>query len=285
MVIRALRIPEPGETLLGGDFFTNPGGKGANQAVAAARMGADVTLIAKTGNDLFGRELIEVYRKEHIRTDFVFTDPRRPTGVAMITVDANGENSIIVAPGANHALLTTDIDKALPAIRDCQLVLLQLEIPVETVTHIACLAAERGKPVVLNPAPACDLPAELLGATNFLVPNRAEAEFLSGIRVTDKRSALIAAEIMQRMGPRTVIITLGADGVVVRDREETYHVEAFPVVAVDTTAAGDAFCGVLCVGMAEGQPLRDAIKMAARAAAISVTRRGAQSSVPFRNEL
>ena len=285
MVIKADRLPVPGETILGGTFFMNPGGKGANQAVAAARMGGSVTLISKTGNDVFGKQSVMLYNAENIKTDYVFSDPKQPSGVAMITVDSNGENCIVVASGANASLSPADIDKARKEIESSDLVLMQLEIPVETVEYVAEMANRKGIPVILNPAPARTLPEALLKNLYIIIPNKSEAEILSGIKVTDQESARKAAAIISAKGVDIVVITLGSQGALIKEKEEYHFVEAFKVDTIDTTAAGDTFCGSVCVGLSEGKSISEAVEMAARAAALTVTRMGAQGSIPYRPEL
>lgn len=285
MVIKATRIPAPGETILGGRFLMNAGGKGANQAVAAARLGGDVTFVAKVGDDLFGREAKALFAKEGIRTEYVLTDPKEPSGVALIMVDAKGENCISVASGANGTLSPDDLEAARSEIAEAGLVLMQLETPVETVLCAAQWAAAKGVPVVLNPAPACELPEALFRCLDCITPNESEAELLTGIRVTDEASAEAAARVLCDKGVLQVVITMGAKGAYMFDGSDGVMVPAVSVQAVDTTAAGDVFNGALAVALAEGRPLAEAVTFAARAAAISVTRMGAQASVPRREEL
>lgn len=285
MVIKADRLPVPGETVIGKHFMMNPGGKGANQAVAAARMGGDVSFITKTGNDLFGRQSIELYNSENIKTEYVYSDSENPSGVALISVDAHGENCILVAPGANSFLTTKDIEKAKEEILNADLLLMQLEIPMETVSYAANIASTNGTQVVLNPAPAQTLSEELLKNITIITPNKGEAEILSGVRVSDWESAKKAANLISDKGVNTVVITLGALGALIKDGEVFYEIEAELVEAVDTTAAGDTFSGTLCVGLAEGKNIVDAVKMACKASAITVTRMGAQAAIPHRNEL
>ena len=200
MVIKADRLPVPGETILGGTFFMNPGGKGANQAVAASRMGGSVTLISKTGNDVFGKQSVMLYNAENIKTDYIFSDSLHPSGVALITVDSNGENCIVVASGANAYLTPADIDKTGKEIESCDLVLMQLEIPIETVEYVAEMANKKGIKVILNPAPARALSNNLLKNLYIIIPNKSEAEILSGIKVTDIESARQAANIISAKG-------------------------------------------------------------------------------------
>jgi ribokinase len=285
MVIKADRLPVPGETILGGTFFMNPGGKGANQAVAAARMGGNVTLISKTGNDVFGRQSVSLYNSENIKTDFIFSDPKHPSGVALITVDSNGENCIVVASGANASLSPVDIIKAKAEVESSDIVLMQLEIPLETVEYVAELANKKGIKVILNPAPARALSEQLLKNIYIIIPNKTEAEILSGIKVTDIESARKAADIISAKGVDIVVVTLGSLGALIKEHDEYHFVEAYKVDTVDTTAAGDAFCGTVCVGLSEGKSILDSVKLAAKAAALTVTRMGAQGSIPFRSEL
>lgn len=285
MVIRADRIPRPGETILGGSFFLNPGGKGANQAVAAARAGGTVVLVAKKGNDLFGDEAALHFRNENIGTDYLFTDPAQPSGVALITVDARGENSIVVAQGANATLSAADVDEAAHIIVPGSTVLLQLEVPLPTVVHAAMLAMEKGATVVLNPAPACALPDALYRSIHIITPNETEAELLTGIAVADEASAARAAAVLQQKGVGVVIITMGARGAYMCSGQQQLLVPAPTVDAIDTTAAGDVFNGALVVALSEGRTLHDAVAFACGAAAMSVTRMGAQASAPYRHEV
>lgn len=285
MVIKSDRLPVPGETILGGTFMMNPGGKGANQAVAAARLGGQVTFISKTGNDLFGRQSIELYENEGINTDYIFSDAEHPSGVALISVDMNGENCIVVASGANATLSSKDIDKARTAVERADILLMQLEIPLDTVEYAAKLAYGKGIKVVLNPAPACYLPDSLLKCLYMIIPNKTEAEMLSGVKVADWDSAKQAADIISSKGVSIVLITLGSLGALIKEGDQYYTVEATKVNAVDTTAAGDTFCGAVCVALSEGRSVCEAVKWANRASGITVTRMGAQSSIPYRREL
>lgn len=284
MVVKTDHLPRPGETVLGGTFLMNPGGKGANQAVAAARLGAEVTFVCKTGNDLFGVTTRQQLAEEGIDTSFVFTDPHEPSGVALIAVDNRAENTIVVASGANASLLPLDINKALTAIDACDLVLMQLETPMPTIEYVASLAAERGKRVVLNPAPAATLSEQLLKNLYLITPNETEAELITGIPVRDERSAEQAARTIHRAGVRHVIVTLGKKGALLCEGGHCEVIPAYRVEAVDTTAAGDVFNAGLVVALSEGRNLTDAVRFGAKAAAISVTRMGAQASAPYRSE-
>ncbi|MDO9154200.1 MAG: ribokinase [Paludibacter sp.] len=285
MVVKSDRLPVPGETILGGAFMMNPGGKGANQAVAAARLGGTVTFIAKTGNDLFGKQSIDMFDEENINTDFIFSDPLNPSGVALIMVDTNGENCIVVASGANGTLGTHDIDKSRTVIESAYIVLMQLEIPIETVEYAAKIASNKGAKVILNPAPAAFLSNDLLKCLYAIVPNKTEAEMLSGIKVHDWKSARQAADIISEKGVDVVVITLGSKGALIKEYDKYTEVPVEKIKAIDTTAAGDTFCGALCVGLSEGMPIEDAVKMANKAAGITVTREGAQVAIPYRKEI
>lgn len=285
MVIKADRLPIPGETILGGSFMMNPGGKGANQAVAAARLKGNVYFIAKTGNDLFGKRSVEQYEDEGIHVDNIYSDPVLPSGVALIMVDVNGENSIVVASGANGSLSPEDIQKSQSTIEKGDILLMQLEIPIETVEYAAQLASEKGIKVILNPAPARALSDKLLKNLYMIIPNETEAEILSGIKVTDWESARKAADIISNKGVDIVVITMGSKGAFIKEGD-TYHEISVPKVkAVDTTAAGDTFCGAMCVALSEDMNVPDAVKFANKCASITVTRMGAQSSLPYRKEI
>lgn len=285
MVVKSDRLPVPGETVLGGAFMMNPGGKGANQAVAIARMGGNVTFISKTGNDLFGRQSVEMYGDENIVTDYIFSDQHLPSGVALIMVDRNGENCIVVASGANGSLSPKDIEKARNVIESADILLMQLEVPMDTVEYAAKLAHEKGIKVVLNPAPAAFLSNELLKCLYAVIPNKTEAEMLSGIKVSDLETAKQAADIIAAKGVNKVVITLGSKGALIKDGDVYSFIPADKVEAVDTTAAGDTFCGAFCVGISEGLSIEDAVRMATKAAGITVTREGAQAAIPYRKEI
>jgi ribokinase len=285
MVVKGKRLPGPGETVSGGHFLMAGGGKGANQAVAAARLGAEVTLIAKVGRDMFGEQAIDSFRRDKINTDDIFRDPEQHTGVALILVDRAGENLISVASGANHSLTPDEIAQVADRICGADVLMLQLETPLETVARAAQIAADAGVPVVLNPAPAQPLPEKLLKCVTYLTPNETEAERLTGIVVEDEDSARKAAEHLLAVGTRHVIVTLGAKGAQITDQGGTVLVPSTPVEAVDTTAAGDAFNGGLAWALAGGMPLRDAVRQACLVGALSATRLGAQPSLPTREEL
>jgi ribokinase len=285
MVIKTNNFPAPGETILGGRFLMNAGGKGANQAVAAARLGGVVTFVGKIGDDIFGKQAVQQLEDEGINVDFVAVDPENPSGVAMITVDRHAENSIVVAPGSNGTLSPVDFDKAGTELAGSELVLMQLEIPIPTVEYIARKAAEQQKKVILNPAPAAALSDELLQNLYIITPNETEAELLTGIKITDEASALKAANQLHAKGVQSVIITMGAAGAFLFENGQLQLIKAPKVEAIDTTAAGDTFNGALAVALSEGKTIAESVAFANKAAAISVTRIGAQSSVPYRKEI
>jgi ribokinase len=285
MVIKAARLPAPGETVLGGHFFMNPGGKGANQAVAAQRLGGAVTFIAKIGTDIFGQQSLRLFQNEGLDISQVISDSENPSGIALITLGEAGENCIAVASGANAALFPADLEKAHKRIVSADLVLMQLEIPVETVAYVASLAAQHGRKLILNPAPAATLPDALFRHISILTPNETETEILTGIRITDLATMENAAARLHSRGVETVIITLGAQGAFISSGTLKERVAAPVVEAVDTTAAGDVFNGALAVALSDRQSLKDAVTFGCKAAAISVTRLGAQAAAPYPQEM
>jgi ribokinase len=284
LVVKSPRIPAVGETILGEDFIMTPGGKGANQAVAAAKLGAEVYLVAKLGDDVFAEQSLKNFEKEGVHTEYVIRTAEAPSGVALITVDHAGDNVIVVAPGANQRLSPEDVGKARSAIVSSDAVVAQLEVPLETVEFAARLAHGSGVPFILDPAPAQKLSPELLAMVDVLKPNETEAQILTGVEVKNENSARIAAEELLECGVKAVIITMGAKGFLLATSESTEVVPAVKVKAVDATAAGDAFTGSLAVGLAQGKTLRDAALFANHVAALSVTKMGAQSSMPARQE-
>ncbi len=285
LVIKTARIPEPSETVLGGTFMMAPGGKGANQAVAAARLAGDVIFVAKVGDDMFGRQARENYGKEGLPEQYILEEKGSASGVATITVDARGENAIVVAPGANSALTCADIDAVAREIAEADYLLMQLETPMEVVEYAAKVACGHGTKVILNPAPAAPLSPELVASLYLVTPNRTECQTITGMPIHDEASAEAAARRLADMGAENVIVTLGSKGSLVLEHGEVTRVEAQKVEAVDTTAAGDTFNGALVVALSEGMPLVEAARFAAKASAISVTRMGAQPSTPYRHEI
>lgn len=285
MIIKASRLPLPGETVFGESFAVSLGGKGANQAVAAARVGGEVTFIGCIGNDVFGEQALSGLQEDGINTDFVVKDPLVPSGIAQIMVDDNGRHLVAVAPGANQNLGEQDIINARNAILTCDILMLQLEIPIQTVRFAAKMAFENNIRVILNPGPANQLDDELLGYISVLTPNKLEAETLTGITITDERSVELAGRILLERGLTRVIITLGAKGAMVIDNGGAEHVPAFHVKSIDTTAASDVFNGALAVALAEGKNFYESVRFANAAAALSTTHLGAQSSIPRRKEV
>lgn len=285
MVVKTNRFPNPGETILGGTFFMFAGGKGANQAVAAARMGGDVVLVTKVGNDVFGKQAIEGFQKEKINTYYISTDHDKASGTALIIVNEHGENKIVVAPGSNDTLSQDDILKADKEIEDAEVVLMQLEIPIASVVFAAVHALKTESKVILNPAPAQELPNEIFSNLYLITPNETEAQILTGIEVKDDASIKEAAEVLLDKGVRNVIITLGARGAYFRNEYQSFFIDAPQVEAVDSTAAGDIFNGTLAVALAHKKDWKSAIELACKAASISVTRMGAQASAPFLSEI
>jgi ribokinase len=286
MVVKTSHLPRPGETVLGGKFVMVAGGKGANQAVAAARLGGRVTFVCRLGQDVFGDQSLENFRREGLDVSYIARDAREPSGVALIYVDGSGENEIVVAPGANSKLSPEDVDRAADCLSDCNSVVLQMEVPLETVIHAAQLARDRGARVILNPAPmpADGLPKSLLRNVDILVPNETETRILLGLDETEPVDEDALRRLLD-LGARQAVVTLGARGVMATTPEGVRHIASPQVQAVDTTAAGDAFVGALAVALGSELDLVDACQLAANAASLSVTRMGAQSSLPTADEL
>lgn len=280
LVVHAPRHPQGGETLLGSGFATYPGGKGANQAVGAARLGGRVTLIGRVGGDAFGEALTNGLQVDGVDTSFIRVDQHQPTGVALITIDAAGQNTIVVAPGANAALTPDDIINAEAAFSRSAILLVQLEIPFVTVEAALRLAAKHGLRVLLNPAPAAPLPDAVIAAAEFIIPNQSELAILTGLPDIDSAIALL----LQR-GARNVIVTLGEQGAQYSGVQGRFHVPAIPIEVVDTTAAGDAFLGALAVALVENKSVDEALRWGTAAGARAVSQPGAQSSLPRRSEL
>lgn len=281
LVVKCPKLPKPGETILGGDMIQANGGKGANQAVAAARLGGNVVFLCKTGDDAFGRDNINAYTREGIDVQYIVTDTSAPSGAALILVDSAGENTIAVAPGANSRLAPSDVDPLRHALQDGDIMLLQLEIPMDTVIHAARIGRERGAVVILDPAPAPvgGLADALLRSLDYITPNQHEADALASA------CGGCGADAMLQRGVKNVIITKDKEGCLLISNDGSRSFPAYPVQAVDSTAAGDAFAGALAVGLADGYNLENAVSWAQQAAALSVTRMGAQPSLPTRKEL
>ncbi len=285
MIIKVPRLPKPGETVLGGKFSTAPGGKGANQAVAAARSGGKVTFVARVGDDIFGEQALKGFKEDGINTDFIIKDKEAPSGIAEIFVSEDGEDSIAVALGANLNLSVYDVIAAKEAILSSDILLMQLEIPLKTVQYAAKLAFDHGIRVILNPAPGQPLPIEILKTVSILTPNETEAAMLTGIKIEDEGAGEDAGRILISKGVNKVIITIGKKGALILDSSGSELVGGFKVHAVDTTAAGDIFNGALAVALAEKKNIWEAVKFGNAAAALSVTKLGAQPSAPKREDI
>jgi ribokinase len=285
MVVKLSSLPSPGETVLGGDFVVAAGGKGANQAVAAARLGATVGLVARIGSDMFGDQSLENFKSDGILTEYVFRDQDLPSGVALIMVDDHGENMIAVASGANNGLSNSDVEAARDLIASSRVILLQLEIPLNVVGLAAELGAMSGATVILNPAPAQELDATVLGNTSILTPNEKEAAALSGIEPRDAETAELSARRLREKGVDCVVITMGAKGAFLHGEGFSGLIPAPAVQPLDTTAAGDAFNGALAYAISKQKDLPDAVSFANQVAALSVTRIGAQPSLPTLEEV
>jgi ribokinase len=276
------RMPRPGETVSGRKFVTGPGGKGSNQAVAAARLGAAVTFVGRVGQDVFAEIALKTWREEGINADFVGRDPEHATGVAPIFVDDSGENSIVVVLGANLAITKADVDAAAQVIAEADVLITQLEINYDMVAYALKLAKEKGIRTILNPAPAGKLPAEVIALADYMTPNETELEVLSGKSSADIEAA---ARSLLTSDQQTVVVTMGAQGARWVQKTDSKLIPTYPVKVVDTTGAGDAFNGGLAVALAEGKALDDAISFANATAAICVTRPGTAPSMPRREEV
>ena len=287
LVVSTEHFPLPGQTVMGKKFMTNFGGKGANQAVAASLLGGDVTFICKVGNDNYGRGMIEKFQKDGIDTQYVTVTDLAATGIAVITVDANGENTIVVASGANGLLTSEDIRNAEPAISQADVLLMQLETPVEPLCTAAQMAHKKGKYVILNPAPAPKepLPSDLLRHIDLIIPNETEATSITGVEISDLQSAERAMKALKELGAKDAMITLGEKGVLAHEDGKVKLFPACKVQAIDTTAAGDTFCGALSVAICQGLEMKKAIAFANKAAAYTVQHEGAQCAMPHLNDL
>jgi ribokinase len=283
LVVRAPRFPAPGETIHGEDLVTFPGGKGANQAVAVARLGARVSMVGRVGKDAFGATLIDNLKQNHVDVKQIIRDGSTPTGTAVIIVDSQGQNSIVLSPGANAKVFPNDIKPE--AFANSSLLLLQFEIPIETVIHSANLAREKGLRILLNPAPAYTLPDELIVAADFILPNESELGLLTGSTLSDLTSIEAASRSLIVRGARNIIVTLGANGALIVNKEGAKHIQAYKVMVVDTTAAGDAFVGGFAVGLSNGKSLEDAVQYACACGALAATKFGAQPSLPLTEDV
>ncbi len=285
LTVKTERIPQIGETVLGKHFTMSPGGKGANQAVAAAKLGADVTLVGRVGADMLGKKLIENAKERRIDTSYIVEDRETATGVALIIVDEEGNNVIAVASGADMKCCHQDIDRADKIIRSSEVLSIQLEIPLRVVEYAIDKAFREGVKVILNPSPAQQLSDDLLRKVHILTPNEAEAEVLSGRKVTGVRAAKMVSEKIRESGVENVIVTLGKNGAVMATEEETVHIRGIEVNTVDATGAGDAFCGALAVAISSGKDLKEAAMYSNCAGALATTKIGAQEALPRASEL
>ncbi len=285
MTIQTDVLPQVGDIVAGGRFRICPGGKGANEAIAASRLGGSVSLITKTGNDLFGRQAKQMFSSEGIRTDYIFSDANNPSGVALIMVNNAGEKYISLAQGSITTLSLEEIDKTRSEIMDAKVLLIELETPIETALYAARIASESGVPVIINPSPQQTLPDELFSLASIMIPNRSEASKLTGVDVNDFDSAEEAARKLANKGVETVIITMGHRGALMLRDEETHIIEAFDADVKDTSGAGDVFCAAVCVAISENKDLLSAMKMASAAAALQVSRDGMMDAIPYRYEV
>jgi len=284
-LIKSEKLPAFGETVTDGTFFQNFGGKGANQAVGAARAGGMVTFVTCLGNDMYANELMHNFTRDGIRTDYIFRDPEAATGSALIMLDRDGNNYLSVAPGANYRLLPGHIDESLDAIKQTDLIVMQMEIPFRTTAYVFEQAGKYGKKILFNLAPARPFDLSMLRHVYAFVVNEVEASMVTGLKVETDGEIIIAADKLVALGPSLVIITLGARGSYIASAEYRQFIPAFRVKAVDTTAAGDVYCGSLAVAIVEGKTLPEAVRFAGAASALSVTRLGAQPSAPAREEI
>src|SRR5690625_2657524 len=283
---RTPHMPSPGETVLGGPFQMGPGGKGGNQAVAASRLGSEVSMLTKLGQDIFGDDALKNFTKENIDTTYITRHPSEVTGAALIAVDDESENMIVVAPGACGEITKEDIYTAEAAFKEADIVLLQLETSMEAIETTINLAHQLKKPIILNPAPFQEIGKEFLSKIDYIVPNEIEANLLTGVKVVDEKSALEASRKLIEQGVKTVVITLGKLGSYVYDGTgEGYMVPPFSVEVVDTTGAGDAFNGAFATFISSGYSLKDAVINANAVAGLSVTKIGTAPAMPHKNEL
>lgn len=285
MVVKTSSFPQPGETILGGNFYMFQGGKGANQAVAAARLGAEIAFICGVGDDLFGKNALEHYASEGMNLEGAFTIKGSATGVALITIDHKGENNIVVAPGANNRLSGAHLMKQTSLLEEASVILTQLETPMEVLITLVEQCRKLSKPLILNPAPARPLGPDVLEGLYLITPNQTEAKLLTGITVTDETTAEMAGRVFLEKGIKNLIITMGRGGAFFMNSSASFMSSAPDVHVMDTTAAGDVFNGALAVALSKEQSWEEAVAFAIKAAAISVTRMGAQNSAPYLHEM
>jgi ribokinase len=285
LVVRTPRAPEQGETIIGKSFSRFPGGKGANQAVSAARLGSDVTMVGKVGDDEFGNEALVTLKSENIDTQYLLRDEKEATGIGMITLEDNGNNRIVVVPGANLAYKVTELNNIKDTIKNAKVIVAQLEMDLDMIEAAVSYAAETNVPVILNPAPAQKLSDSLLKNVTYLTPNETEAEILTGIKILTKEDAEIAGKVLLNKGVKNVIITLAEKGALIMNDALTQYVPGYTVNPVDTVAAGDAFNGALAMGIVSGKPLQEVVQFANAVGALTVTKEGAIPSLPYLKEV
>ncbi len=279
LVVNVDTMPKPGQTIIGSNFKEVPGGKGANQAVAMARLNGNVSMIGKVGEDGFGQTLINSLKNDKVDTTYIQTS-KGATGVALITVDKNAQNSIVVSPGANFEVKEDDIDNNIEAIKNSDIVVLQLETPLNTIKYALNKAKELNKYTILNPAPAVKLDDEIIKNVDLLTPNETELEIISGVSIETEEDIQKAAQIMIEKGVKELIVTLGSKGSLYINKEKSMFKKAYKVEAVDTTAAGDSYTGSLAVALSQDKNIEDAMDFASKVGALSVLKEGAQSSLP-----
>ncbi len=284
LVVNVDEMPKKGQTLIGSSFKEVPGGKGANQAVAIARLGGDIAMIGKVGNDGFGKTLVNQLKEDNVKTDYIHTEDCA-SGVAMITVDKNAENAIVVAPGANFRVLEKDIDKCIDGIKESDIVVLQLETPVPTIKYALQKSKKLGKYTILNPAPAAKLDDEIIKNVDLLTPNETELEVLSGVKINSEEDIKKAADVMISKGVKQLIVTLGSKGSLYIDKDNTKFKKSYKVEAIDTTAAGDSYTGALAVAFSQDKDIDEAMDFASKVGALSVMKEGAQTSLPMINDV
>lgn len=285
IVVNTPNFPQPGETIMGNNYNTFHGGKGANQAVAVSRLGGAVSFVSKVGNDSFGNQVVNGFGEVGFNSKYVFKDQETASGVAVIMINKAGQNAIVVTPGANNLLSVGDITNATPAIEEADIVLVQLEIPHKTVEFTIDVAYKLQKKIILNPAPPAPLTDNVYSKLFLITPNETEVAYLTGVEVIDEKTANFAADFFLNKGVKNVIITLGSKGAFFKNSEQQFMVNAYKVDVVDTTAAGDIFNGALAVALAENKPWKEALDFANKAASIGVGKLGAQSSIPYRSQI
>lgn len=285
LVTKVDHIPKVGETILGTSFSQIPGGKGANQAVAVARLGASIKMIGKVGNDSSGEILLNKLREDNVGIEYIASDSNEPTGTALITVEESGDNSIVVVPGANFAIKVEDVDVAINEIIKSKIIISQLEVPIEIVSHTFKKAKEAGVFTILNPAPAAELNSDLISNIDLLTPNETELELLSGVTINSEEDIIEASKVLIAKGIKQLIVTLGEKGCIYIDKDGHKRYSSNKVDAVDTTAAGDSFTAAVAVAMSEGKTVDEMIEFASKVGALTVTKFGAQSSLPYREEV